>query len=360
MIVIKRRKDPLYRFNNFKGFKPIPGIHPTYTINVHGELTCKTGHVKEPIREDEFGKWYKLLDIEGQVITVNLAVLVSIVARNIRWPLSVCSKLTMYFLDDDCNNVHPSNTILRPLPDEIEWKPGWRYIPGFSRYVVNSEGKLYNIKTDNYIAWTIKQNGYYSSGIMADVDTRHSKQTYVLQHRILMLAWTPYPINVCNLVVRHLDNDPQNNTRTNICLGTQKENIDDAIRSGNWSGVIVEIKDITTDDVSIYRSIKTAAKAIRLPANTIKLRCKSNGTKVFDGKQWRFGPTEKPWVENPKYSKHGTVYMITYKNMPPISFNCHHKAAKAISCRGTTMCEGLKANNRFVKGDYVVWREFKM
>jgi len=59
---------------------------------------------------------------------------------------------------------------------------------------------------------------------------KRSNRKYL--HRAIAEAFIPNPDNLP--YVRHLDDDPQNNSVSNLAWGTQKDNMGDCIRNGNF------------------------------------------------------------------------------------------------------------------------------
>lgn len=289
------------RYINFKGFKSIPGIHPTYTINIHGKLKCKTGHIKEPVRVDEFGKWYKLLDIEGQVVTVNLAVLVSMIARNVSWPISVCSRLTMYFVDGDNTNTHPSNTIWRPFPKDVEWKPGIRYIPISSKHAISLDGRLYNVGTGFEYSWYNDADNYWVSSFNSEIN--YNKRCNVKQHRMLLLAFSNYPVDCYKLDINHIDANPANNEMSNLEWCTRSHNLKHAYDMGLRATRGVVTRDTVTGVVTTYNSRVEAIATLRCTLKAIERRCETDGTVSYQGLQYKYLDSTTPWSINPKIGK---------------------------------------------------------
>lgn len=280
------------RYINFKGYKIIPGIHHGYTINIHGELACKTGHLKEPIKVDEFGKWYKLLDVEGQVVTVNLAVLVSMVARNVSWPITVCSKLTMYFLDGDNANVHPSNTVWRPFPKNVEWKPGIRYIPDYSNYAISRDGNLFNTVSETQLKWDRNEKNPVAKIVLDIVRNPRNKTTVNLsKYRALMLAWSEYSMYVHELKVNYCSNI------NSECILDNLEWVVVNVKNKKTSKtpIAVIIRNIYTKKETLFSNLELIANLFSIDNNQVLHRCNSDGQLIYDEHQWRLLKSKTEW-----------------------------------------------------------------
>lgn len=106
------------------------------------------------------------------------------------------------------------------MSDDIEW----RYVPGFPQYLVSSTGLVKSIKiaSKHKILRPIvrKETGHLYVFLYEE---RKRHKCYV--HRIVAQAFlgAPPPDMVC----RHLDGNPKNNTFSNLAWGTNQENSDD-------------------------------------------------------------------------------------------------------------------------------------
>lgn len=98
-------------------------------------------------------------------------------------------------------------------------------IPGFSKYYITKEGILLSRWRGEWleIKPVIKDNGYISNNLVGDNGNR--KNFY--RHRLVALAWIPNPDN--KPCVCHRDNNPRNNSVSNLYLGTQEDNMGQCI-----------------------------------------------------------------------------------------------------------------------------------
>lgn len=352
----------LKRFKEFKGFKSIPGIYSGYTINIQGEIKYRTGDIKIPTRVDEHGDWLSLICTDGTVREFNRAVLVSMVARNIGWSVSVCSKLTMYFLDGNNTNVHPSNTIIAPLPKDVEWKSGWRYIPGFSRYVINEKGELWDLKQNKKLKWYVKYDGYLQRNLVIDVSSATNRVVRLLkQHRGIMLAFTNYPKNVCDLVINHINNISADNRLENLEWCTQSHNIQHAAISGNLFTRAVKTKCVIDGEEKYFNSITEAAKYYGGDDAGIFYRCKTDGLIVFKpATLFKFAESDTPWPDLDYAKEHlvtkNAYYTFIETNNTVIRYEDIISAAKAINLRPLTLNRRMKKYGVFHYNEFKIWK----
>ena len=112
-------------------------------------------------------------------------------------------------------------------------------IPGWPGYYISKRGKLYScktmgcIKSKDYTKWhpikgRINRAGRHQVMLRYGLD----KTLQVGISRLVAIAWVPNPKPEEYDVVMHLDNNPLNNHYKNLKWGTQKQNIQQAIREG--------------------------------------------------------------------------------------------------------------------------------
>lgn len=98
----------------------------------------------------------------------------------------------------------------------------WREVPGFPKYEVSSQGEIRNRTTLQVLKQQVHRRGYHTIHTAPD-------GKILLMHRALAAAFLG-PVE--GKVVRHLDGNPSNNTLSNLAIGTQSENMYDAVRHG--------------------------------------------------------------------------------------------------------------------------------
>lgn len=129
-----------------------------------------------------------------------------------------------------------------------------RILDEYPHYKIYPDGKVYSIKLKRYINGHKNKRGYYAFSLYDLKGKRRQKGL----HQLLAMAFIPNPKN--HEVVRHLDDNKDNNSLSNLKWGTIKENVEDAIKNGvykmpdnskRWlikipSGDIIEVKNLTT------------------------------------------------------------------------------------------------------------------
>ena len=101
----------------------------------------------------------------------------------------------------------------------------FKTLEDFPHYKIYPDGRVYSIKLKKYISGHKNRRGYYAFTLY-NID---GKRKHKGLHQLLAMAFIPNPYNY--EVVRHLDDNKDNNCLTNLKWGTIKENVQDAIRN---------------------------------------------------------------------------------------------------------------------------------
>lgn len=320
------------RFYSFTGFKPITQLNPKIEITLTGEIRSTCPFTNLLFRKDEMGEWVRFFCKDGVFREILKAVLVSVVARNTSWPIKIYSKLTMYYMDGNVDNVHPSNTFWKPFPENIFWKYGIRYIPLESKYAITKSGDIYNVQLGTKLTWYYNRQGYLKTNISADVNlnnTRHKNRS-INQHRAIMFAWDSYPKDAGWLSINHKDGFKANNLYSNLEWCTHTDNLNHAYEMNLRSTRGVKVRKYPEKIETIFKSIADAELQLKIKASTITDRCSLDGNKVYDGFQWKFIESNTPWNEDPDIfitkAKEITVRHVTTNEI--IKFTTIEAAAK--------------------------------
>lgn len=102
----------------------------------------------------------------------------------------------------------------------------WEHIPGFSNYMISSKGRVWSERSQMFL--TPKRMD--REGHLGFCLRRNGMAYYVYLHRLMAQAFIPNPEGYP--VVRHLDDDRENNDLENLAWGTQRHNWLDSFRNG--------------------------------------------------------------------------------------------------------------------------------
>jgi len=107
----------------------------------------------------------------------------------------------------------------------------YRTIPGWSRFAVSAGGKFIRRSTffDRWETKTPHLNGdRYHSCSLSRIGKGGSR--IVLLHRMVAMLWIDEPAG--GRMVRHLNDNKDDNRVGNLAYGSHKQNSDDAVRNG--------------------------------------------------------------------------------------------------------------------------------
>ena len=143
----------------------VPFTAGRYLIARSGAITKTSGGSLVPIRYTDKGEPIVSIDFGFGEVEMKLAVMLAICFKAIKLPITTWKQLDVLYIDGNVSNFDPTNTV---------WKfPQWgiksnissdfRYIPGFSRYQVNSEGVVYSNCTNKNLSPYTDGVGYYTA-----------------------------------------------------------------------------------------------------------------------------------------------------------------------------------------------------
>lgn len=102
----------------------------------------------------------------------------------------------------------------------------WYYIPNFSNYMISDHGRVWSIKSKIFL----KPKRLDQAGHLGFCLVEEGRPHYVYLHRLMAMVFLPNPKN--DPIVRHLDDDRENNELENLAWGTQLDNWNDSVRNG--------------------------------------------------------------------------------------------------------------------------------
>lgn len=148
--------------------------------------------------------------------------------------------------------------------EEEKWKRA--DLPGI---LVSDCGRFYDEENKRFVKPTHGDRiGHKSVKI-----TRNGEHVQKYAHRLIAEAFIPNPDNLP--IVRHLNNEPDDNVIENLAWGTQSDNVRDALSNGRTFTASPEVKDRAVEfcrrpvkairesdgEVSYHRSIIDSARA---------------------------------------------------------------------------------------------------
>lgn len=222
---------------------------------------------------------------------------------SIELPNTVKSNIIVLFRDNNPDNWEKSNlAYVFRTPQECPFYPGYYYIAGFSRYVINFEGELITVKTGMRKKWiTVKgksgqkniTGGYKVSWGKPD----NGDKINIARHRAMCLAFKPPAVHPGELHVNHENGIPGDDRLDNLEWMTPSANVQHAYNSGLYPN---KVRPITAQNwitgVTIdFPTIQAACNELNFEHTLITGRLlRFNGIKYPDG--WRFKDRNKSWA----------------------------------------------------------------
>lgn len=355
----------LNRYNNTEGFVRFPSYFDKIEMDISGALVV-TDRLTDAVRSveervNEAGEIELLLDLKAGAKWYRKASLMAFAFKGSRGPFLNMAERPVLYIDGDVKNIHPSNLIWSNEPP-IETSGGFRLIPGFSRYLINRKGMVYNDQLEQFQSPYKDKQGYWMFGVTPDV----GKRTIVGMHRLLALAFLPYPANVDELDVNHIDGIKDNNDIIT------KPNLEWRDRSGNCQHAYdtnlridnnpVFVKDLVTGIITRYNSQAECARELNVNSTTVDLRVKSKGQTVFaDGRQYKRESDSVEFKEVGNLAKaihrsgvNAKVEVIVKATGLLTTYDSIAKAAKALSISNATVGYRLMKTGRWENESVII------
>lgn len=345
-----------YIYNNC--FKKVPYTGSVYELDCNGNLRNSFTKKEVPRFDDEgivrvttrAGEWF-----DG----FSLAVLLGITHRNVTLPIRLLSKLEVIYKDGDRSNFRLTNTVWKCPQGELSHPdfPGFCYIPGYSRYLINKNGELLSPIKGELLSPYSDANGYLMYGVQPDV----GKRTIVGMHRLISLAWIDYPANVDKLDINHRDTVKSNNALDNLEWATRSRNNFHAHENGLSNSIAVKVRNIYDGEVTTYYSMKDAARSLGI--NDVTLRWRAiNGKdgRVYDGFQYKLESDKTPWVEFDTAGEYRQapqackVLVVDNQTEKEHRFDSISKAALFLDVNSGTLRYHLSRSDKTVVNDFLV------
>lgn len=194
---------------------------------------------------------------------------------------------------------------------------GFYLIEGFSRYAVNEEGKILDLKRGVEIPTYRDKRGYQYNSVVMDIGKRVLYQHY----RLMMIAMSDRPDNYRELVINHKDNIHGNDELENLEWCTSLENIQHAVRIGATKVVKrlperkpTQIKIVSTGEVIDFHSAITAAEYLGISTKRLA-KIISFDQPFFRGEYLiKLAKDPTPWREisenEPVYNETGRIILV--------------------------------------------------
>lgn len=170
------------------------------------------------------------------------------------------------------------NTMLTVRSNVDETVPRFVIIPGHENYIINTNGEIFNKKTNKKISTYIGIDNYEHC-----VLRKNGKKYRYRVHSLMGKAFLGRP-----QVVSHIDNNKSNNKLSNLKASTHKENIQKAYDENVYTSTYkVEIIAINTKTNEMFdcRSMREAERITGVDRHRIKTFLQKTRKNYTD---WKF------------------------------------------------------------------------
>ena len=277
-----------------------------YIVTQFGKILDNTGH-EIPFNYIEGKPHVKLNWIYGE--KEYCAAFVIIVGfKLVELPLFLLSEVEPLYKDNDVTNLTPQNLFYRfkSGPLEVPGLPSFYYIPFYTDYAINRDGKLINLETGKEKKWSIvdapkdnKKNitGGYS---VCTLTTRHFFTSRLQLHRVLGFVFNRYGNDLWDLVSNHKDGNPQNNNPDNLEWVTRTRNnlhaVENGLRPNSTRPVLM--KNLRTGEIQRFASVTTCCRHLGKDSNEmVWWRLTHQPNRVYPDMLMFKYDDETPWPE---------------------------------------------------------------
>lgn len=281
----------LRRFEDLKGFNPVPDTGGRYMVNIDGSvLDTKVGVLLSDNHDVEPSVH---LTIDNENLSFKRKVLVGGVFKSLHLPISDWQRLDTVAVPTTPGR-HPKDFVWKYPGDGLENPEGFYSIPGYSRYSISRAGIVYSHAVGRVLSFYTDALGYFMYGVTPDV----GKRTIVGMHRLLALTFLPYTGDVDDCDVNHKDGVKCNNDLENLEWVSRKGNCQHAYSTGlRKDNVAVKVMNSFTREITEYYSFEECARQLDIDGETIRMRVKSAGKVIyFPGLQFKRSDDMADWV----------------------------------------------------------------
>ena len=154
----------------------------------------------------------------------------------------------------------------------------FKAIPGYSNYLINEQGQVYNCKKKTFLQGSQNPDGYINVRIKDD--DGHTKTWGI--HRLLGFVFIPFSGSIDDLVINHKDGVKWNNHLDNLEWVTYQGNAEHAGKEGLTSKCTpVLVRSAVSGQVMTFPSVIACARNLGLSKDAVSYRIRSKGQRIF-------------------------------------------------------------------------------
>ncbi len=262
-------------------FERLPVSGNLFYVNVKGDIKDSNGTILEKYKDENGVNVVDLYWIDGyKPYEVSRLILATFRPLNI--PVQSWKEVKVEYRDCNHDNLDFKNIgWLFPLKGiESKRYPGYFFIPGFTRYVINLQGSVIRTTTGKKLSGHVNSSGYIYFSLTADL--RNGRAPSMGRHRLLALTFLNNGFSVEKLDVNHKNGIPGNDSLINLEWASRKENMLHAyslgLRKDNKRVLVTNVK---TGERKIYFSAHECERQLGLGRSKVHYRIKFCKGRVY-------------------------------------------------------------------------------
>lgn len=215
-----------------------------------------------------------------------------------------------------------------------------KVIPGFGRYGITRDGRIFNYLTGKFLKTSPDPRGYHRTILVNNQGVRKG----VKRHRLVALTHLEWPAsNIEDYVVNHKDLTPGNDWVENLEWCSQKHNVEHWVKNGiERSPIPLETLDGEDGKLTQYETIAECSKDLGIERYSIQLRLERGPEYVWpEGKRYRLGHSDHAWPKV-KYLKYGRAKEVMVKDLKNGQLTIFSKLSDVLSVIGTKLGSAWK------------------
>lgn len=207
-----------------------------------------------------------------------------------------------------------------------EYKSGFRYIPNFTRYVVNREGELIDTYSGKFVEIKTSNDDKYVTVYIYSPDKKEFVTTVL--HRLVALTWIPNQDFTSYYLVNHVDGNKQNYHVSNLEWVNHSGNAIHAYKNGlRTQNIGCIIRDTTTKKTTEFCSVRDACSFMGVTPKSLEDFKLFNNKKLINGKYQIKDINDKtPWDEDyVKINKSRYKVIVETKDRKVLEFDSSYE-----------------------------------